>query len=384
MKRIYLDNAATSYPKAPGVSEAVKYCLDEVSGSINRSGSAGFSTAQEVVWETREQIAALFNFPQAENVIFTLNVTQSLNFLLKGLLKPGDHVLVSSLEHNAVMRPLLQLEQQGVEHSRVWGNKEGRVQTAQFEEQIKPNTKMVVVTHASNVCGSVLPVEEVGALCEQKGLIFIVDAAQTAGVLELDFQKIKADAIAFTGHKGLLGPQGIGGFVLTDELAQQMEPLISGGTGSFSEHEQVPPYLPDKFEAGTMNLPALYGLHASLRYLATTGLEAIRAKELALTQILLDGFADLDGAVLVGPRSLDERVAVVSVDFPGRDNGEMAYRLDIEYGIQTRPGLHCAPTAHKTLGTFPQGSVRFSPGHFNTEQEMHAVIAAVRRILADS
>lgn len=384
MKRIYLDNAATSYPKAPGVSEAVKYCLDEVSGSINRSGSAGFSTAQEVVWETREQIAALFNFPQAENVIFTLNVTQSLNFLLKGLLKPGDHVLVSSLEHNAVMRPLLQLEQQGVEHSRVWGNKEGRVQTAQFEEQIKPNTKMVVVTHASNVCGSVLPVEEVGALCEQKGLIFIVDAAQTAGVLELDFQKIKADAIAFTGHKGLLGPQGIGGFVLTDELAQQMEPLISGGTGSFSEHEQVPPYLPDKFEAGTMNLPALYGLHASLRYLATTGLEAIRAKELALTQILLDGFADLDGALLVGPRSLDERVAVVSVDFPGRDNGEMAYRLDIEYGIQTRPGLHCAPTAHKTLGTFPQGSVRFSPGHFNTEQEMHAVIAAVRRILADS
>lgn len=384
MKRIYLDNAATSYPKAPGVSEAVKYCLDEVSGSINRSGSAGFSTAQEVVWETREQIAALFNFPQAENVIFTLNVTQSLNFLLKGLLKPGDHVLVSSLEHNAVMRPLLQLEQQGVEHSRVWGNKEGRVQTAQFEEQIKPNTKMVVVTHASNVCGSVLPVEEVGALCEQKGLIFIVDAAQTAGVLELDFQKIKADAIAFTGHKGLLGPQGIGGFVLTDELAQQMEPLISGGTGSFSEHEQVPPYLPDKFEAGTMNLPALYGLHASLRYLATTGLEAIRAKELALTQILLDGFADLDGAVLVGPRSLDERVAVVSVDFPGRDNGEMAFRLDKEYGIQTRPGLHCAPTAHKTLGTFPQGSVRFSPGHFNTEQEMHAVIAAVRRILADS
>lgn len=384
MKQIYLDNAATSYPKAPGVSEAVKLCLDQVGGSINRSGSASFSEAQDVVWETREKLAALFNFPAPENVVFTMNVTQSLNFLLKGLLKPGDHVIVSSLEHNAVMRPLLQLEQRGVEFSRVFGDAAGRVSASQFQEQIKPNTKVVVITHASNVCGTILPAEEIGALCAQHGLILILDTAQTAGVLEIDLERTKAHALAFTGHKGLLAPQGIGGFVIRGELADKMEPLISGGTGSFSEHEEVPPYLPDKFEAGTLNLPGIFGLHAALDYLEKTGLDAIREKELALAGILMEGLADLEGVRLVGLPSLQDRVAVVSVDFPGRDNGEITYRLDREYGIQTRCGLHCSPAAHKTLGTFPQGTVRFSPGHFNTEEEMHAVIAAVREVLADS
>jgi len=384
MKRIYVDNAATSYPKAPGVSSAVKRCLDEVSGSVNRSSFANFPEAQEVVWETREKIAALFNVPAAENVVFTMNVTQALNFLLKGLLRPGDHILVSSLEHNALMRPLLQLQKQGVEFSRIKGDREGRVRLADFEAQIRPNTKMVAVTHASNVCGTILPVEEIGELCARRGLLFILDAAQTAGILEIDFQKIQAHALAFTGHKGLLAPQGIGGFVIDSELAEQMEPLISGGTGSLSEQEEVPPYLPDKFEAGTLNLPGIYGLHAALNYLENTGLEAIRAKEQALARILMEGFTNMEGVVLVGPASLEDRVAVISVDFPDRDNGEVTYKLEKFYGIQTRCGLHCAPAAHKTLGTFPRGTVRFSPGWFNTKGEMQAVLAAVQEILADS
>ncbi len=383
MKRIYLDNAATSYPKAPGVSAAVKRCLDEVGGSINRSGAGSLASAQELVWETREKIAGLFGFAQPENVIFTLNVTQSLNFLLKGLLQPGDHVIVSSLEHNAVMRPLLQLEKEGVEFSRVWGDQQGRIEAAQFAQEIKANTKMVVITHASNVCGTILPAEEIGALCERHGLVFIIDAAQTAGVLDIDLAKTKAHAIAFTGHKGLLGPQGIGGFVLRAELAARLEPLISGGTGSFSEHEYVPPYLPDKFEAGTLNLPGIYGLHAALDYLEKTGLEAIRQRESILTEILLEGLAQIEGAKLVGLPTTEGRVAVISVDFPGRDNGEIAHRLDKDYGIQTRCGLHCSPAAHKTLGTFPQGTVRFSPGPFNTVEEMQLVIAAVHKLLGE-
>lgn len=384
MNPIYLDNASTSYPKAPGVSEAVKLCLDGVSGSIHRSGLGQLPGAEEVVWETREKLARLFNFPTAENVVFTMNITQSLNFLLKGLLKPGDHVVVSSLEHNAVMRPLLQLEKEGVELTRVWGDAQGRVQAAQFAREIKANTRLIVVTHASNVCGTILPVAEIGQLCAEHGLYFILDTAQTAGVLDIDFAQLKAHAIAFTGHKGLLAPQGTGGFVLCGELAAQLEPLISGGTGSFSEYEHVPPYLPDKFEAGTMNLPGIYGLNAALDYLAKTGLKAIREKEMFLAEVLLEGFGNMEGAILVGPTTREGRVAVVSVDFPWRDNGEIAYRLEKDYGITTRCGLHCAPTAHKTLGTFPRGTVRFSPGHFNTEKEMHSVIAAVHRILADS
>jgi cysteine desulfurase family protein len=384
MNGVYLDNAATSYPKAPGVSDAVKRCLDEVGGSVHRSGLGSLPAADELVWETREKLASLFNFPHAENVVFTMNVTQALNFLLKGLLRPGDHVLVSSLEHNAVMRPLVQLERQGVTYSRIWADREGHLSADLFRDQIKSSTRLVVVTHASNVCGTLLPVEEIGVLCEQYGLIFILDTAQTAGAVDIDFQKTKAHAIAFTGHKGLLGPQGIGGFVLRSELAERMEPLISGGTGSMSESEEVPPYLPDKFEAGTMNLPAVCGLHAALEYLEKTGLEAIRTKELALTQILLAGLAEIEGVRVVGPSSIQGRAAVISVDFPGRDNGEIAYRLEKDFGIVTRCGLHCSPAAHQTLGTFPKGTVRFSPGHFNTEEEMRAVLTAVHRILAET
>ena len=382
MQRIYLDNAATSYPKAPRLGDAVKHFIDDIGDNVNRSGY-DLMAADEMVFDTRELLAERFNFPSPENVIFTLNITYGLNFLLKGGLKPGDHVIVSSMEHNAVMRPLMQLADQGVELSRVACDDEGKLNVESFLQHIKQNSKMVVVTHASNVSGTILPVEQIGSICEEKGLLFVIDTAQTAGVLDIDFQKIKADALAFTGHKGLLGPQGIGGFLISQGMAENINALISGGTGSLSEHEDVPPYLPDKFEAGTLNLPGIYGLNRALQYLKEVGLDSIREKESQLAARLLEGFADLNSVRIVGPRGTRDRVAVVSADFVGYDNAQVAHYLHKHHGIRTRCGLHCAPSAHRTLGTFPQGTVRFSPGHFNTEEDMKKTLSAVSKVLKE-
>lgn len=383
MKRIYLDNGATSYPKAPLVGDAVKYFIENVASNVNRSGYALAQTAEEIVFETREKLGQLFNFHQSENVIFTLNVTYALNFLLKGLLKPGDHCIVSSMEHNAIMRPLMQLKEKGIEFSRVICDEQGRLQPQDLYLHIKQNTKVVAMTHASNVCGTILPMEEIGKICAEKGLIFIVDGAQTAGIIDVDCKKIKADAIAFTGHKSLLGPQGIGGFLTTDSIAKTMGTLVSGGTGSLSEYEEQPPYLPDKFEAGTLNLPGIYGLHAALGYLNKVGINYVWEKEMYLAKMLLGGFGNIKGVHIAGLRETKGRTAVVSVDFKGHDNADVAYHLDKYYGIKTRCGLHCAPSAHKTLGTFPQGTVRFSPGHFNTEEDIKKTLSALNRILKD-
>ena len=381
MQEVYLDNGATSYPKAPGVGEAVKHFLDDIGSNVNRSGYAASLAAEEIVFETRERLCRLFNFGQPENVIFTLNVTQALNYLIKGLLQPGDHCIVSSMEHNAVMRPLMQLKKRGVEFSRFQCDERGRLDPGDLYPLIKANTKAVIINHASNVCGTVLPVAEIGKICAERGLRFIVDTAQTAGILDIDFQKIRADALAFTGHKGLLGPQGTGGFLLSPELARTLEPLISGGTGSLSEQEEPPPYLPDKFEAGTLNLPGIFGLHAALAYIEKTGTGAIRKKELELAALLLEGLSVIGEARLVGLEGLENRTAVVSVDFPGYDNAEIAYLLDRDYGIKTRCGLHCAPAAHKTLGTFPRGTVRLSPGHFNTREEIEYTLSSIHKVL---
>ena len=248
--RIYLDNAATSYPKAPGVGAALKHFIEQIGDNANRSGYHTPTASDEMVYETRELLAEFFNFPTPENVVFTLNITYALNILLKGSLEPGDHVVVSSMEHNAVMRPLMQLQRQGVQVSRMVCDQMGRLAASTLWEHIQPNTKMVIVTHASNVSGTILPIEELGAICEERNLFFIVDTAQTAGLLEIDYQRIKADALAFTGHKGLLAPQGIGGFLISAELAAATDALISGGTEACQSQKRFP-YLPDKFEAGT-------------------------------------------------------------------------------------------------------------------------------------
>jgi cysteine desulfurase family protein len=383
LKRIYLDNGATSYPKAPGVGDAVKHFIDDIGSNVNRSGYTGSLAAEEALFETREKLGRLFNFDHSGNIVFTMNITYALNFLLKGLLKQGDHCVVSSMEHNAVMRPIMQLKEKGVEFSRVMCDESGKLDPADLYNHIKPNTKAVIMTHASNVCGTILPAAEIGRICEEKGLIFILDTAQTAGILNIDFKEIKADAVAFTGHKGLLGPQGVGGFLITDRLAKSMDTLISGGTGSLSEYEEQPPYMPDKFEAGTLNLPGIYGLHAALGYIKRIGTDSIREKELQLTGMLLEGLCSIRGVRIAGLKETTSRTAVVSADFKGCDNADVAYRLEKHYGIKTRCGLHCAPSAHRTLNTFPQGTVRFSPGHFNTREDIKTTLFAVNQILKD-
>lgn len=383
MKPIYFDNGATSYPKAPGVAQAVVDYIENVGANIGRGTYQRTYAAGSVLQQTRERIAQLFHYENEMNVVFTSNITHSLNLLIKGLLNRGDHVLVSSMEHNAVMRPLFSMCENGIEFDRVQCNLDGTLDPSLLEKQIKPNTRLVLMTHASNVCGTLLPIEQIGKICSDKGIFFVIDAAQTAGVMELDFHKLHLNGLAFTGHKGLLGPQGIGGLVLDDTLAVSIRPYIEGGTGSRSESEHQPDFMPDKFESGTLNLPGIYGLHASLGYLNTKGLDQILAHELLLTDSFLQLAQELPGTRIIGLTGVQNRTSVVSLDFTSSamDNSEVAFQLDTEYNIMTRVGLHCAPSAHKTLGTFPQGTVRFSFGQFNTLEQIDYCINALQKIL---
>ncbi|MDO4620329.1 MAG: aminotransferase class V-fold PLP-dependent enzyme [Lachnospiraceae bacterium] len=394
MKRIYLDHAATSFPKPACVAESVYRYISECGSNISRGGYSSAYEMEETVFETRCLLTDLFHGEDPSQVIFTKNVTESLNVLLKGLLHPGDHVLVSSMEHNAVMRPLTQLKAAGVTFTRIPCRTDGRLGTGAEGETtesllsglLQPETKAVVMTHASNVCGTVLPIGEVGAFCRKHGILFIVDSAQTAGVLPLDMEEMCIDALAFTGHKGLLGPQGTGGFVLRRGLAGKMEPLLSGGTGSISHTEEIPDFMPDRFEAGTPNLPGLAGLHASLKWLQERGTEEIRRHEEAMTARFIEGIGELEknGRIaLAGLRTAGpERTGVVSITTPGRDPSQLAYALDEQFGIQTRVGLHCAPSAHKTLGTYPTGTLRFSFGWSTTEEEIGQALQALRELTA--
>jgi cysteine desulfurase family protein len=381
MRKVYLDNAATSYPKAPGVSAAVCDYIDNVGSNVGRGTYQSSYSAGEIVYETRELLCELFKFDNPLNVVFTMNITQSLNTLLKGLLKPGDHVILSSMEHNAVMRPLSSLQNLGVEFDRVLCNINGVLNPIDIEKFIKSNTKLIVMTHASNVCGTILPIYEVGELCKKHNLHFILDSAQTAGVLDIDFNKLNLSAIAFTGHKGLLGPQGIGGFVINNELVKKINPFIEGGTGSLSESELQPEYMPDKFESGTLNLPGIYGLNASLKYIKRTGIDTIHKIEIELTKRFLDGVMNITKIRNVGLKTIEGRTSVVSLDFKNLDNSEVAFMLDREFGIMTRVGLHCSPSAHKTLNTFPKGTLRFSFGHFNTIEEVDYTLDSIVKVI---
>ena len=378
---IYFDQAATSYPKPKSVVEAMVHFMSEVGVNVGRGSYREAYTADSVVYETRELLKTLFNASDSKNVIFTANITQSLNMVLKGYLKPGDHVLVSAMEHNAVMRPLIQLKANGVTFDRIPCTSEGELILESIEGLIKNNTKAIIMTHASNVCGTMMPIEEVGKLCEKHRLKFIVDAAQTAGVIDIDMKAMHIDVLTFTGHKSLLGPQGIGGFLLTDEMALSIEPYIAGGTGSFSHTEDMPSQMPDKFEAGTLNTPGVYGLNAALKYLMALGLNEIRNKEMALTQMFLEGLKRFPNVTVIGKQETFNRTAVVSIQIEGIDIAHVAYLLDKEYHIMTRVGLHCAPHAHKTLGTYPIGTLRFSFGHLNTPDEIQTCIEALETIL---
>ena len=380
-EKIYFDNGSTSWPKAPGVQEAVSELLKNGAFNINRGNYAGAYEVESVVLETRDQLVQLFHGTDSRNVIFTPGITYSLNYFIKGFLKTGDHVLVSGLEHNAVMRPLEQMKLAGVDYDIVPVDEEGNLDPEDLRERIRINTKAVIMTHASNVCGTVVPIREIGSICKEYGLFFAVDTAQSAGTLPVDMQECQIDFLAFTAHKGLLGPQGIGGFLISERLDKKMEPYIAGGTGSQSDSLLMPDYLPDKYDSGTMNLPGIIGLHASLDYIREQGLKAIHDKKMELTEYLLNEVKRIPQVRIVGRKDVQDRVAVVSLDFLTIDNAVAAFELEQECGVMTRVGLHCAPAAHQSLHTFPQGTVRFAFSASNTFSEIDRCVEGILKIL---
>lgn len=378
---IYLDNAATSFPKPEGVSSRMKEYMDEIGAPVNRSVYARAQETGLVTLQLRERLARILRFPgPATQVLLTSGATAALDQAIFGFLRPGDHCLVSAMEHNAVMRPLRMLADRGVSFDRVPCGPDGRLDPAGIEPLLRPNTRLVVMAHASNVSGTVQDAQAVGRICREHGAAFVLDAAQTAGHYPVDFQAFGLSALAVPGHKGLMGPSGIGALLVTADFAAQLTPLLAGGTGSASDSEELPPYLPDRFESGTPNLPGIFGWERALQYIEETGVETLRQHEDALTARFLAGLKGAPGVRVCGPLDCRARVGVVSVDFPGRDTARLAERLELEYGILTRCGLHCAPSAHKTLGTFPGGTVRFSFGAFNTAEDADAAARAVRAL----
>ena len=382
MHTVYLDNAATSFPKPPAVGARMREYVDEVGASVSRGSYQAAQQAELVTLRLRQRLCALFGFADPSHVILTPGNTWGLNMLLLGALRPGDHVLVSAMEHNAVMRPLTQLEKRGVAFDRIPCDAEGRLQTDRIEVMLRPNTRLVLLAHASNVSGTVQDAAAVGEICAARGIPFALDAAQTAGHIPLDFAALHLSALSVPAHKGLMGPQGMGALLLRPDFAKTLEPLVSGGTGSVSDSEDIPLYLPDRFEPGTPNLPGIYGWEAALEYLEDVTVEAVAAHDRALSARLLGGLRDVPGVSLIGPDTTEGRVGVFSLDFPGKDNAEIAARLEEEFGILTRCGLHCAPSAHRTLGTFPRGTVRLSLGWFNTEADIDRALRAIKAVSA--
>ncbi len=379
---IYLDNAATSWPKPPVVAAAMARFLEETGANPGRSGHRLSVDAARLIFETRERVARLFNAPDPLRVIFALNVTEALNLALHGFLRPGDHVITSSMEHNSVMRPLRHLEKRGVAVTVVACSAEGFLNPADVESAIRPNTALIALNHASNVTGTLLPVGEVGEIARSRNLLLLADVAQTAGAYPIDMQADNIDLLAFTGHKSLYGPTGTGGLILgacVDE--SKLTTLKQGGTGSRSEREEQPEFLPDKYESGTPNAVGLAGLGAGLDWIVARGVKSIRQHEMTLGRKLMDGLREISGVTVYGSPDASLRTAVVAFNIAGLPPSEVGQRLDEDYGILCRVGLHCAPAAHRTIGTFPAGTVRLSLGVFNTEKDIEATLTAIHAML---
>lgn len=378
MNITYLDNAATSYPKPDSVYEAMDDFNRQIGGNPGRGASRRTMTSNSILFETRVALASLFNISDSNRIAFCLNITEALNTGLKGILKPGDHVITTSMEHNAVARPLLALNQRGVEWTAVNCGSDGSLDPDDIRRAIRHNTRMICVLHASNVTGTIMPIREIGTIAQAHGLLLVVDSAQTAGLLPLDVAGCHIDLLAFTGHKSLFGPQGTGGLYVRPGI--EIEPLKEGGTGSLSEELSQPQFMPDHLESGTPNTPGIAGLGAALNFLRSTGLDNIRSHEKRLAEMLIHGLREIDGVMVYGPTDAVRRTAVVSFNIEGVDCGEVSMRLDYEYGIVTRSGLHCAPLAHRTIGTLQQGACRLSPGYFSTDKDIQKVVQAVHQI----
>lgn len=378
---VYLDNAATGQRKPDTVFQAMEEYFHQNNCNPGRGGYGLSLDGARKIMAARNSLARLFNINKPQQIIFTQNVTTALNFALKGLLGRKDHVLITGLEHNAVLRPLKALEEEReISFSIIPTDPQGAIDLAGAEKLIQSNTTMIVATHASNVMGTLVPIRALSQLAKKYGLDFVVDSAQTAGALPIDIPQIEATVFAFTGHKHLLGPLGTGGFYISEEGAQRMKPLYEGGTGSLSDQEEQPEFLPDRFESGTPNVLGIVGLGAGAEYLMDIGVDRIRAEEEKLIARLLKGLRELSGTRIYGPQDEAKQTGTIAINIKGKDNAQICALLDHQYNIMTRPGLHCAPLAHKTMGTFPEGVLRISMGHFTTQEEIDYCLTALREI----
>ncbi len=378
---IYFDNAATSWPKPPGVAEAMVHFLERIGANPGRAAHRRAVEAGRIVYDAREAVCELFGAPDPLRVAWCKNVTEALNLALVGLLRAGDHVVTSSMEHNSMMRPLRALEQGGVEVTVVRCTPQGVLDPAEVEAAITPHTRLVALNHASNVVGTLLPIGEVGAICRRHDLLLLVDAAQTGGAVPIDVGADQIDLLGFTGHKSLCGPMGTGGLIVGERVDEtQLHPLVRGGTGSRSEYEIQPDFMPDMFESGTANAVGLAGLGAGLRWVLAQGVDAIRAHEVALAGRLIEGLRAIPGVTVYGTLDPELQTATISLNVGGMACSQVGLRLDSDDEIMCRVGLHCAPAAHKTIGTFPGGTVRFGLGAFNTVDEIEMALAAVAEL----
>lgn len=375
---IYLDNAATSYPKPTQVIKAITDFMTRVGGNPARAGHRMSVEASRVVYDAREHIARLVGIRDPLRVVFTANCTTAINIALRSWLTPGNHVITTSIEHNSVMRALICLERDGVRLSVVQSSPEGLIEPEQIESEIRRDTRMVVIAHASNVLGSIQHVSEIGRICRDAQILLLVDAAQTLGTIPLNMVDDRIDLLAFSGHKSLYGPQGTGGLVVGDHVdVSSIKPVICGGTGSRSESDEQPSFLPDALEPGTLNGPGIAGLGAGVHFVLSLGIQAVRQHGATLTKRLLDGLSEIPSVTIYGPRETNMRVPVVSFNIGDMDPSMVALELEERFEIMCRAGLHCAPAAHKTASTFPRGSVRFGLSWFNTEREIDTALQAV-------
>ncbi|MBW4827777.1 MAG: aminotransferase class V-fold PLP-dependent enzyme [Clostridiaceae bacterium] len=375
---IYFDNAATSFPKPEVVYDSTLEAMREYGANPGRAGHKLALRAGRGLYETRDILSKIFNIKNPMNLIFTYNCTDSLNLGIKGFLKRGDHVITTSMEHNSVLRPLKHLEREGVEITIINGDTKGRINPSDIEKNIKENTKMIIITHISNLTGTIMPVKKVGKIAKKHDIIYMVDGAQSAGVYDIDVEDMNIDLLAFPGHKGLLGPQGTGGLYVRDGI--QLKELKEGGTGSSSDSLYQPDIMPDKYESGTPNAPGIIGLGNGVNYILEKGINNIREHEEKLTNYFIEELLKVDGVKIYGPLDIKEQAPVVSINIRDEDSSEISYILDEEYDIAVRSGLHCAPLAHKTIGTFKQGVIRFSFGAFNTYEEIELGIRAIKEI----
>ena len=374
---IYLDNAATTMHKPQAVIDAVVNAMNSI-GNAGRGANTASLGAARLIYETRERLAGMFGAESPKQIVFTSNSTESLNIAIKGLIDPGDHVITTVLEHNSVLRPLYELQEKGVEITFLESDEKGCVRYGDFEKAVKDNTKAIICTNGSNLTGNLVDIQKVGEIVEKYGLLFIVDASQTAGVFPIDVKSMHIDVLCFTGHKGLLGPQGTGGMYVREGLS--VRPLKSGGSGVQTYNRKHPKEMPTALEAGTLNGHGIAGLHAALGYIEETGMDHIREKEQLLMRMFYEGVKDIPGVKIYGDFSSYNRCPIVTLNIRDYDSSEVSDELLMTYDISTRPGGHCAPLMHEALGTVEQGSVRFSFSHFNTEEEIAVAVKAVREL----